>query len=68
MSISTNHETLPIKRAQRPQIDRFVTVTRYQTPPLVDVETIVLVATITILALCIVGSFIYLVRSMVIPG
>jgi hypothetical protein len=67
MNVRTNHQTLPIKPAPQPEMDRFVTVTRYKTPSLADVETIVLVGMITILSLCIVGSFVYLIRSMVPP-
>jgi hypothetical protein len=65
MRIDINHETQPIRRARVLEIEHSVAPPRYQSASLADVETLVLVATITILALCIVGSFIYLVRSMV---
>ena len=63
--MNTHHETLPLKGARRPQIDDYVAPGSYQSVSLSDIETIVLVGTITILALCIVGSFVYLIRSMV---
>lgn len=65
MSIDTNHETQPIRRARVLEIGNYVAPPRNQSASLADVETLVLVATITILALCIVGSFVYLIRSMV---
>lgn len=65
MRIDTNHETQSIRRPRVLEIDNYVAAPRYQSASLADVETIVLVASITILALCIVGSFVYLIRSMV---
>lgn len=63
--MNTDHQTLPIRPARHVAIERFVNVSRHQTPSVADIETMVLVATIAVLALCIVGSFVYLIRSMV---
>jgi hypothetical protein len=65
LDMSKRHETLPLNGAKRQLLDDYVARATYQSPSLGDPETIVLLASITILALCIVGSFVYLIRSMV---